>query len=101
MNLGIDKGSSLSVTDQEARFSKFAKMAMEISKPLQIHARGKDAVQDVLRILREVDPEKKIPHIYFHWWSGNVREMCDVLLEYKKKVKRSSILSLLGVLLFP
>ena len=87
MILGIDQGSSVSLADQEARFSKFAKLAMEIGKPLQIHARGKDAVSAVLRILQEVDPEKKIPHIYFHWWSGSVTEMCDVLLEYKK-VKR-------------
>ena len=80
------------MTDQEARFSKFAKLALELGVPLQIHARGnkKDgvsAVPDILRILQQVDPEKKIPHIYFHWWTGSVREMCDVLLEYKKKVK--------------
>ena len=88
LSLGLDRTSPISWDDQEKRFQKFAKKALELKLPLQVHARGKpgsSAIPDILRILARVDPKQQLK-IYWHYWSGSHQE----LLEDRKSTRLNS-----------
>ena len=50
-----------------------------------IYNSDKSAVKEVLRILRQEDPDQTL-NLYWHYWSGSPMEMMAVLETYGKKV---------------
>ena len=100
-------GKYIPLLSQEKQLRTFIKLAKENDVPLQIHSRNDDgeylfcsvvqicyvsflgnkksAAKEVLRILKDEDPNASLK-IYWHYWSGSVPEMLNVLRFYQERV---------------